>query len=338
METVDVAIVGASGYTGLELLKILLRHPHVRVVSAVSRDHERPSVAQLHPALTGRIDLNTTPFDPDALAREVQCAFLALPHGASQAAAAPLIERGVRVIDLSADYRLKNHNVYAEWYGESHADTVNLEHAVYGLPELYRDEIKSARLVAVPGCYPTSAILGLAPLVASEWVRETSLIIDSKSGVSGAGRSPKLVTHFPECNESIAPYNIGRHRHTPEIEQVLSDVAQLPVSVIFTPHLVPMDRGILSTCYAGLTRAVPVDVLRNTYREFYADEPFVRIIDQPPATKWVAHSNYCDIFVSIVRDRVIVASTIDNLIKGASGAAVQCFNILHGFPETTALL
>jgi N-acetyl-gamma-glutamyl-phosphate reductase len=334
---VDVAIVGASGYTALELFKILLRHPHVRVVSAVSRDGQHPAVAELHPALAGRVDLRTEEFDPDQLSRRVQCAFLGLPHGAAQAAAAPLIDRGIKVIDLSADYRLKDPTVYAQWYGESHTDTVNLAHAVYGLPELYREEVRSARLIAVPGCYPTSAILALSPLLAGGMIVPDSIIIDSKSGVSGAGRTPKLTTHFPECNESVSAYNVGKHRHTPEIEQILSDVAPSPARVIFTPHLIPMDRGILSTSYANLSRPISLDVLRQTYRDYYEGEPFVRVVETAPGTKNVTHSNYCDVAVHVVRDRVVVVSAIDNLIKGASGAAVQCFNLLYGFPENTAL-
>ena len=337
MESVDVAVVGASGYTALELFKILLRHPHARVVAATSRDGHHPKVSELHPALAGRVDFQTEEFDPDQLARRVQCAFLALPHGAAQAAAAPLVERGVKVFDLSADYRLKDPTVYSQWYGESHADTINLEHAVYGLPEIYREEIRSARLVAVPGCYPTSAILALAPLVAGNLIQPGSVIIDSKSGVSGAGRTPKLSTHFPECNESVSAYNIGKHRHTPESEQILSDVAQGPVSVLFTPHLIPMDRGILSTSYGSLTRPIALDALRQAYHDYYESEPFVRIVDSAPGTKSVTHSNYCDVGVHVVKDRVVVVSAIDNLIKGASGAAVQCFNLVFGFPETTAL-
>jgi N-acetyl-gamma-glutamyl-phosphate reductase len=337
MEMVDVAIVGASGYTALELFKLLLRHPHARVVAATSRDGQHPRVSELHPQLAGRVDLVTQEFDPDELARTVQCAFLALPHGAAQAAAAPLVERGVKVFDLSADYRLKNPTVYAQWYGESHADTLNLEHAVYGLPEIYRDEIRKARLIAVPGCYPTSAILALSPLLAGNLIEPRSIIIDSKSGVSGAGRSPKLTTHFPECNESVSAYNIGKHRHTPEIEQILSDVAQGPVQVLFTPHLIPMDRGILSTSYASLVRPMATEVLRQTYRDYYSAEPFVRVVDSAPGTKNVTHSNYCDVAVHVVQDRVVIVSAIDNLIKGASGAAVQCFNLVFGFPETTSL-
>jgi N-acetyl-gamma-glutamyl-phosphate reductase len=319
-------------------MKILLRHPHVRITMATSRDDGHPTVSELHPSLLGRLDLRTVEFDPDAVAGCAQAAFLALPHGAAQSAAAPLLARGVKVLDLSADYRLKDPTVYAQWYTESHSDLANLKHAVYGLPEIYREEIRRASLIAVPGCYPTSAILALAPLVARDMIRPTSVIIDSKSGVSGAGRSPKLTTHFPECNESVSAYNVGKHRHTPEIEQILSDVAESPVQVIFTPHLIPMDRGILSTSYAGLMRATSASQLQSIYGEFYADEPFVRIVSQPPGTKNVTHTNFCDVAVHVVRDRAVVVSAIDNLIKGASGQAVQCFNLMNGFAETTGLL
>lgn len=334
---VDVAIVGVTGYTGYELANILLRHPHTRITVATSRDDKHPGVCEIHPALAGRIDLRTEAFDPDTVARRCQCAFLALPHRASMAAAAPLLERGVKVIDLSADYRLRDPSTYSQWYGESHSDLANLGHAVYGLPELYREEIRAARLIATPGCYPTSAILALAPLLAGDAILPASIIIDSKSGVSGAGRNPSLTTHFPECNESVSAYNIGKHRHTPEIEQVLSDVAQSPVSVVFTPHLIPMDRGILSTSYANMTRTVDVEALRDAFRDFYRSHPFVRIRNSAPGTKQVSHSNYCDVGIHLVRDRVIVVSAIDNLIKGASGAAVQCFNLMFGFEETVGL-
>jgi N-acetyl-gamma-glutamyl-phosphate reductase len=254
------------------------------------------------------------------------------------AAAKLLLERGVRVIDLSADYRLRDPNVYAEWYGESHADLENLRKATYGLPEIYADDIPIAQLVANPGCYPTSAILGLAPLLARGCVDDDVLIVDSKSGVSGAGRTPKLTTHFPECNESIAAYNVGRHRHTPEIEQALSDVAGRPIKVIFTPHLVPMDRGILSTIYARLKRPWTEAELRELCREFYAARPFVRVVERLPATKDVVGTNFIDIALRIVGGHVIVLSAIDNLVKGAAGVAVQNFNLMFGFPETTALL
>jgi N-acetyl-gamma-glutamyl-phosphate reductase len=334
----NVAIVGASGYGALELIKILLRHPLARIVAVTSRDEERSHVAKLHPSLVGRLDLGCEPFDADSLADRAACAFLSLPHGASMAAAAPLLARGVRVIDLSACYRLRDPNVYAEWYGESHSDLDNLRQAVYGLPELYAADIPSAQLIANPGCYPTSAILGLAPLLAGAYVHRTGIIVDSKSGISGAGRTPTLTTHFPECNESVSAYNVGRHRHTPEIEQVLSDVADGAVEVIFTPHLIPMDRGILSTIYAPIARPVTQEGLLQAYREFYAHKPFVRVVDSLPGTKQTVGTNFCDMTVRVVRDRVLVISCLDNLVKGAAGAAVQNFNLLFDYPETTALL
>src|SRR5437763_4449711 len=247
----NIAILGGSGYTAVELIKILLRHPHARVVAITSRQEGTPHLADVHPSLTGRLDLRLEPFDADRLvARGVQCVFGCLPHGVSMGTLPAVLQRGLRVIDLSADYRLADPNVYAQWYGHSHADLANLTQAVYGLPELYGDDIASAQLVANPGCYPQTAILGLAPLVAGRHIDLKDIIVDSKSGVSGAGRTPKLTTHFPECNESVTAYSVGSHRHTPEIEQALSDVAGESVEVIFTPHLIPMDRGIFPTIYA----------------------------------------------------------------------------------------
>ena len=206
-----------------------------------------------------------------------------------------LLQRGLRVIDLSADYRLRDPNVYAQWYGESHEDLANLTQAVYGLPEIYGDEIATAQLVANPGCYPQTAILGLAPLVAGKYLEPGSIVIDSKSGVSGAGRTPKLNTHFPECNESVAAYAVGKHRHTPEIEQALSDVAGEPVEVLFTPHLIPMDRGIFSTIYATPRRPLAETQLLDLYREYYRKAPFVRIVDHLPATKDCSGTNFLDV-------------------------------------------
>lgn len=249
-----------------------------------------------------------------------------------------LLERGIRVIDLSADYRLRDPNVYAQWYGESHEDLAHLAQAVYGLPELYGDEIPTAPLVANPGCYPQTGILGLAPLVAGHYLEPSGIIIDSKSGVSGAGRTPKLNYHFPECNESVSAYQVGRHRHTPEIEQALSDVAGEPIEVLFTPHLIPMDRGIFSTIYATPRRAVSESQLLELYRAYYARAPFVRVVEHLPTTKDSAHTNFLDVTVRVVRDRILVLACEDNLVRGASGVAVQNFNRMYGFDERTALL
>jgi N-acetyl-gamma-glutamyl-phosphate reductase len=337
MEKVKVAILGGSGYTAVELLRILLRHPHAEITSITSRQDEH--IADLHPSLFGRLDLRCEPFDPDQLrAKGVQIAFGCLPHGTSMESIPPLIECGIRVIDLSADYRLRDPAVYQEWYKETHRDAANLAEAVYGLPEIYGDRIKSAKLVANPGCYPQTAILGLAPLVTKGLVEPSGIVIDSKSGVSGAGRTPKLTTHFPECNESVSAYAIGTHRHTPEIEQVLSDIARKPISVIFTPHLIPMDRGILSTIYAIPTRAVTEPELVELYRSYFVGAPFVRVRMSPPATKDTTHTNFLDLCPKIVRGRVVVIVAEDNLVRGASGVAVQNFNRMLGFDERTALL
>src|SRR3954447_8860667 len=281
----DVAIVGASGYTALELIKILLRHPGARVTVATSRQDESPRLDALHPSLARRIDLACTTFDADRVAEAARVAFLALPHTASLEVVPALRARGVRVIDLSADYRIKDAQVYADWYGHTHTDAAGLADAVYGLPELYREAIPAASLIANPGCYTSTSILALAPLIAADRVERTGIIIDAKSGVSGAGRSPKLTTHFPECNENFSAYSVGKHRHTPEIDQVLTDVGRResggdgdPVEVIFTPHLVPMDRGIFATIYATPRAATSEHDLLDLYRSFYEHCPFVRVV------------------------------------------------------------
>jgi N-acetyl-gamma-glutamyl-phosphate reductase len=335
---VKVAILGASGYTALELIKILLRHPAVEIVATTSRQSDTPRLAELHPSLNGRIDLRCEPFHADRLmARGVECVFSCLPHGASMNTLPALLERGVRVIDLSADYRLHDPNVYAQWYGESHLDLAHLAQAVYGLPEIYGDAIATAQLIANPGCYPQTGILGLAPLVAGHYIEPRRIIIDSKSGVSGAGRTPKLTTHFPECNENVSAYQVGKHRHTPEIEQVLSDLGGEPIEVIFTPHLVPMDRGIFSTIYALPRRTLSESELLAMYRSYYARSPFVRVVEHLPATKNCAHTNFLDVTVRVVRDAIVVLACEDNLVRGASGVAVQNFNRMYGHDEHTAL-
>jgi N-acetyl-gamma-glutamyl-phosphate reductase len=337
MNKVKVCILGGSGYTAVELMKILLRHPGAEIAAVTSRQDEH--VADLHPSLLGRLDLRCEPFDPDRLrAKGVQVAFGCLPHGTSMESIPPLLERGIRVVDLSADYRLRDPQVYREWYKETHHDTANLADAVYGLPEVYGDRINGAKLIANPGCYPQTAILGLAPLVANGLIELSGIIVDSKSGVSGGGRTPKLTFHFPECNESVSAYAVGSHRHTPEIEQALSDVAGKPVSVIFTPHLIPMDRGIFTTIYATPTRAVSEAELTELYRSHYAGKPFVRVRTGLPATKDTTGTNFLDVAVKVVRGRVLVLAAEDNLVRGASGVAVQNFNRMFGFDERTGLL
>ncbi len=336
-----VAIVGASGYAARELIDILLNHPDVRITATTSRQDDAPRLDALHPSLARRIDLNCEPFDAARIAERASFAFLALPHTASMAVVPDLRRLGVRVIDLSADYRLSDAQVYADWYGHDHTDADGLRSAVYGLPELFRDRIPPANLIANPGCYTSTSILALAPLIAEDLVDRRNIIIDAKSGVSGAGRSPKLPYHFPECNESFSAYGVGRHRHTPEIDQVLTEVGREgsgPVEVIFTPHLVPMDRGIFATIYAMPKGTAVEHDLIELYRSFYVRSPFVRVVGHLPATKDSAHTNFCDITVRIVRGRILVLACLDNLIKGAAGAAVQNLNLMLGCPEEMALM
>lgn len=335
---IRVAILGASGYSALELIKLLLRHPDVQITALTTRQTEPRSVGEVHPALAGRLDLGLENLSPSQVGERADCVFCCLPHGASAAVVAEILPLGKKVIDLSADYRLNNAAEYRKWYGLDHPDPARLQGAAYGLPELYRDEIKNASLVANPGCYPTSAILALAPLLEAGAIKSDGIIVDSKSGVSGAGREPKAHLHFPECNESVTAYGVGTHRHMPEIDQVLSEVAGGDVRVVFTPHLIPMDRGIFTTCYAQPTGEFDDNSLLSIVSEFYADEPFVRVASAVPGTKQVADTNFCDITVRTVRGRIVTLSAIDNLIKGAAGAAVQNFNLIYGLEETTALL
>ena len=334
----DIAILGATGYTALELIKILLRHPQARIVALTSRDETRP-VDKVHPQLTGRLSLPLENLTPAQVAARAECVFSCLPHCASAQIVPELLAAGAKVIDFSADYRLDSPDVFEKWYAEKHPDPERLGNVPYGLPELFRDEIKGQPLIANPGCYPTSAILALTPLLREGLILPDDIILDSKSGVSGAGRKPKLTTLFPECNESFAAYGVGTHRHTPEIDQLLTRAAGQKTNVIFTPHLVPMDRGILTTAYtrpgrAGLTQQTVLEALRTAY----AGEPFIQVVDDLPATKDVSGTNHCRITARIVGGRVLTISVIDNLIKGASGAAAQNFNVMFGYEETTALL
>lgn len=333
-----IAILGATGYTALELLKILARHPHVEVTALTTRQDSKPHISEIHPALVGQFDLVCENLSAEEVGQRADIVFCALPHTASMEAVPQLLDAGCRVIDLSADYRLSDPGVYEQWYGHVHTDPTRLSNTVYGLPEIYMDRIPSADLVANPGCYTSTSILGLAPLLAAGLIESTGIIIDAKSGVSGAGRTPKLGTLYAECNESVTAYGIGTHRHTPEIEQVLTDIGGGKVQVAFNPHLMPMDRGILCSMYPRLKQLKTVEELLNVYREFYRGQPFVRIVENIPATKHVAHTNFCDISVRLNRDQLVVFSATDNLIKGASGVAVQNMNLLMGLDQRTGML
>jgi N-acetyl-gamma-glutamyl-phosphate reductase len=334
---IDVAILGATGYTALEAMKILLRHPDVRIVAVTSRQEGRTPVSSVHPSLVGRLDLPLEDLGPEEVGSRAACVFSCLPHCASAEIVPRILAAGARVVDFSADYRLDDAETFREWYGHEHPDPERLGRTVYGLPELFRDAIREARLVANPGCYSTSAILPLAPLLARGLIERDDIIVDSKSGVSGAGRTPKLMTHFPECNESMSAYNVGRHRHTPEIEQVVARHAGARPRVIFTPQLAPMDRGILSTIYAKPTRTLTERDVMDALRDAYAGERFVRVVDHLPGTKDTVDTNFCDVTARVVGGRILLISCLDNLVKGAAGAAVQNFNVLFGLPETAGL-
>ena len=335
---VRVAVLGATGYTALEALKILLRHPQAEIVAVTSRQEGKTPVSSVHPSLVGRLDLPLEDLTPEEVGKRADCVFGCLPHCASAEILPRVLAAGAKVVDFSADYRLDDAATYLEWYGHEHPDPARLGATVYGLPELFRERIRRQPLVANPGCYSTSAILPLAPLVKSGLFQLDDIIIDSKSGVSGAGRQPKLMTHFPECNESMSAYNVGRHRHTPEIEQIVNRHAGRMPNVIFTPQLAPMDRGILSTIYIRPKQPIPEADVMGLLRDAYADERFVRIVDHLPGTKDTVDTNFVDITARVVRGRVLLISCLDNLVKGAAGAAVQNFNCLFSLPETTGLL
>lgn len=336
-----VAVVGASGYTGVELIRILHNHPEVAVTSVTSEQSAGKLLSDVFPSLRGRYDKTLEPLVPEQIAEKVDIVFTALPHKAAMAVVPTFLAAGKIVIDLSADYRLHDPDDYADWYGP-HLNSQLLAEAVYGLPELRREEISGARLVANPGCYPTSIILGLMPLLKAGLVDTASIIADSKSGVSGAGRGAKVDSLYCEVNEGFKAYGVGGvHRHIPEIEQELSLLAGVKTIISFTPHLVPMDRGILSTIYATPVESVSASVLHALYEEQYDGEAFVRILQQGefPSTAFVRGSNFCDIGITVDKrsGRIIVVSAIDNLVKGAAGQAVQNMNIVCDFPETMGL-
>jgi N-acetyl-gamma-glutamyl-phosphate reductase len=335
-----VAIVGASGYTGIELLRILYGHPEVAVTCVTSERSAGKPIAGIFPTVRGRCNYILENLEPVSVADKADIIFTALPHKAAMEVVPTFLQMGKRVIDLSADYRLKKSSEYAAWY-EPHMNPELLQRAVYGLPEIRRNKIKKADLVANPGCYPTSIILGLAPLLKKKAVELHSVIADSKSGVSGAGRSAKVDTLFCEVNNGFKAYGVATHRHTPEIEQELSLLAGEELKISFTPHLVPMNRGILSTMYGKLNENYTTVQLLEMYEEFYQGEAFVRVLPEGdfPSTLHVQGSNFCDVGLTVDNrtGRVIVVSAIDNLIKGASGQAVQNMNIMNGFPESLGL-
>ena len=334
-----VGIINITGYAGSELARILYRHPEVEVVSVTGRSSAGQQLNEVFPHLTA-LDLTIEP----ELSGSLDLVFSALPHKASAEACIPVLKQGVKVVDISADFRLKQPDQYQEWYGVDHPDPTLLEEAVYGLTELHRDDVKASRLVANPGCYPTSAILGLAPAVA-EGIITRDIIVDSKSGVSGGGRSLNLTNHFSEVNENVFAYALNGHRHLPEITQELAPLANQTLNLTFLTHLIPMTRGILSSCYTSLLDPSKwagddgKQKIVDLYQDYYANDPFVQVVPLPPQTKQTLGNNLCLVHPSIDQrtGRLIVISCLDNLVKGAAGQAVQNMNVMYGFPEETSL-
>lgn len=337
---IKAGIIGATGYTGMELLRILLSHPHVEVVLATSEKFSGKRVDEAFPFLKGKTDISLEALTDEQVAKRCSFAFSCLPHKEAMAHVPAWLAKGTKVVDLSADFRFKSAATYEHWY-EKHTQPDLLKEAVYGLPELHREEIRKAFLVGNPGCYPTGTILTLTALIKQGMASPEGIIVDAKSGVSGAGRSAALESLFSEVNESVHAYKVGKHRHTPEIEQALSLAAGRDVVITFTPHLIPMDRGILSTMYARSLRKTDTSTLLKSLSAFYKDEPFIRVLPEGvlPKTKNVRGTNVCEIgaVYDSRSERIIAISAIDNLLKGASSQAVQNMNLMAGLPETTGL-
>ena len=332
METINVGIINVTGYIGAELARLLWQHPGIHLVSATGRSAVGEKLREVFPHLAD-VDLTIE----SEMREEVELAFCALPHGAGAEAVAAALEHDIKVIDTSADFRIKDVEEYQRWYKVTHQSPELLSEAVYGLPELHRAEISEARLVANPGCYPTGAILALAPAI-REGIIESDVIIDSKSGVSGAGRTPTLTTHYAEVNENVFAYALDGHRHLPEIVQELQDGTEgVPLSVTFVP--LPMTRGILTSCYARLRNKISAEEIREVYRDFYHNEPFVRVVERSPQTKHTWGSNICLVHPTVDwrTERLVVISCLDNLMKGGAGQALQNMNLMLGFPEGMGL-
>jgi N-acetyl-gamma-glutamyl-phosphate reductase len=345
MKSKKVAVIGASGYSGEVLVQLLLNHPHAELVAVTSRQNAGQTLAQVFPKFASHPKSKSLRFsEPNAevLAKQSDVVFLALPHGVAAEYAMPLLDAGAIVIDLSADFRLKNSDTYKEFYAHDHPAPELLKKSVYGLPEIYRDQIKKSLLIASPGCYPTSVLLPLIPLLKAGLIKLSGIIADSLSGVSGAGRKAETDYLFCECNESVRPYGVPKHRHLSEIEEQLSLAAKSPVVIQFTPHLIPVNRGILTTLYLEPKEKLSDEKIAACYQKFYGDEPFVRLLagKSLPDTKNVVGTNICEIAWRLDprTGRLIVMSAEDNLVKGASGQAVQSMNIVCGWPETAGLI
>ncbi len=338
-KTIRAAVLGASGYTGADMIRLAALHPAIKLTALIAKGHAGQPLAQVFPHLAS-LDAPKLVTPDEVNWDDVDVVFGGLPHGTAHAEIAKLPEH-VKIIDMSADFRLRDPELYAEWYANAHSAPALIKAAVYGLTEHYRDKIRGARLVACPGCYPTAVLLALLPLAKAKLIASDDIIIDAKSGVSGAGRTLKQNILFSEAGEGLSPYGIGNHRHVPEIEQELGLAAGSAVTVNFTPHLVPMSRGELCTCYVRLTGRASAADLRQALNKAYADSPFVHVVTEGviPATQHVRGSNFCHVgvFADRIKGRAIVVSAIDNLVKGSAGQALQNFNLMYGMAETTGL-
>ncbi|MCF7956908.1 MAG: N-acetyl-gamma-glutamyl-phosphate reductase [Phycisphaerae bacterium] len=337
MKPIKVAIIGAAGYTAAESIKLLLRHPQAEL-TYLTASQTHGEIGEIFPQFKDRLNLSVEPLDLDKLSEVADVALGCLPHKVSMNFVPQLLAAGVKVVDFSADYRIHSVEKYLKVYQVEHTDPENLARAAFGLPELFREKIIGATLVANPGCYPTAASLALAPLLQEGLIAYDDIIVNAISGVSGAGRKASLPFHFPEMNENLFGYATEGHRHMPEIEQILTDFTEKNIKLLFQPHVVSIDRGIAETIYCQPMGKVTHDDLSKLFNRFYADEPFVRILDKPAAIKNVAHTNYCDIFPTVAKGKVIIFSAIDNLVKGAAGQAIQNMNIIFGLEETLGLL
>ncbi len=338
MKTLHVAIVGASGYSGVELVKILLQHSGVQLAHVLGASTVGKRLDEVYPFFRKKTDLTIEAYDLEIL-KKMDIVFLALPHGEAMKRVPELIDAGVRVIDFSGDFRFSSAELYETWYKLPHSAPDYLKKAVYGIPELFKDEINACQLLANPGCYPTSAILALAPILSQAYVDTSSIAISSMSGTSGAGRKANVALNFSEVNETVKAYRVGNHQHTPEIKAALERVAGRDLNLVFVPHLLPITRGIYTTICLPLKEAVEQESLLKRYEDFYLNASFVRVLKMPPEIKFVSGTNYCDINVAVdmTQKFVTITSTIDNLIKGAAGQAVQNMNIMTGFPEQEGL-
>jgi N-acetyl-gamma-glutamyl-phosphate reductase len=339
METIKAGIIGATGYAGSELVRFLSNHPKAKIEMITSESYQGRQFTDIHPQYEGILDFHLESM-ADIDKHDLDVVFLALPHGVSMEFVKNNAGKSFKIIDLSGDFRLKSPEIYTQWYQLNHVYPEGLEHAAFGLPELFKEDIQHANLVANPGCFPVSAILALAPLVHQQLIDPRHIIIDSKTGVSGAGVKPKETTHFSNVNDNFKAYNLKKHRHTIEIQSVLNKLTSDALHVQFTPHLLPVDRGIFSTCYAFPKKEVDEQQLHKIYKGFYQTSPFVRISQHIPSLKKVRGSNYCDIMVNYDErtNTIIALSAIDNLVKGAAGQAVENMNIMFGLDDRTGLL